>query len=434
VRRLKKKVIASALALVTLLEPMLPMVQTSQALADIQSFNDNTLQVYLDAVQSAKERGVLFAIYDPYGKRLKMYHYWVAVGNPTDDKLTNTQCGVGAVASINIIGALRLKDPKRRVDSYDIFRLGYNCSDKQVGDKTLRYCTSNKGSFYYDTDGSVVNVTPINGFVCRRQVNDEALREAHVLVDDYDPNNSVISKVGQYDAAKIVAKYAYYHKIQYALFIVETFDVKTDASGSLKKKITYHYYEVPKYYGIVAGIGGGTPLGNGYYMVDGQGIGNLFDRSYNELFSKSQSGWTFISALLVGLLMVATGSALGVGALTFMGGFNMAVTTLQNVLNGTNFFNQPWFIPVEKDKGSANRIGINPTPSLNQIPKFVEKEHISKDNNVITGDGASQITEKLISGSEYNQTLKGFKEPAVEKDTYQGWKKAPGGFIQLPSQ
>jgi hypothetical protein len=418
------------------------MVQTSQALADIQSANNNALQVYLDAVQSAKDRGVfqdrgvLFAVYDPYGKRLKMYHYWLAIGvNPTGDKLTNTQCGTGS-ASIKVIGALRLKDPKRRVDSYDIFKLGYNCSDKEVGDKTLKYCTSDKGSFYYDpTDGKVVNVTPMNGFICRRQVNDEALREAHVLVDNYERDNNVITRVGQYDAAKIVAKYAYYHKIQYALFIVETYDVKiTKSSSVFKKKITYHYYEVPKYYGIIAGINSGTYLGNGYFLVDGQRVGNLFDRSYNEIFSKSKSGWTFLGVVLINLLFLSVGSIFGgpALALSFYGAFNMVVATLQNILDGTNFFESP-LVPVEKDKGSPNRVGINPTPTVVE-PIFIKNEKLTNDSKVISGDGARHITERVTSGNEDNRNLRGFIEPWRERETYRGWDKLPGGFIYDPLQ
>jgi hypothetical protein len=423
VRRLKKKVIASALALATLFEPMLP--QTSQALADIQSVNDNTLQVYLDGIQSAKargvfqDRGVLFAVYDPYGKRLKMFHYWVAVGSSKDDKLTNTQCGVGAVASVNIIGALRLKDPKRIVNSSDLLSLGYRCSSKTVGDKTLNYCTSDKGSFYYDTDGSVVNVTPLNGVLCRRQVNGEALKQANIIADT---DGNVINNVGQEDAAKIVAKYAYFHKIQYALFVVETFDVKTTVSGSLPKKITYQYYEVPKYYGIVAGVGGGTPLGNGYYMVDGQGIGNSFDRNGVLLFSKSQTDQIALDNVLINTLLPS-------------GPINISLNTLQNILNGTTFFNQPLSLATNIINGIKRGFNIEDGEIKGKkIPKFVEKEYLSNDKKVITGTGASQITEKLISGSEYNQTLKGFKEPAVEKSAYQGWKKVPGGFIKLPSQ
>jgi hypothetical protein len=398
----------------------------------MQSVDDNTLQVYLDAVQSAKargvfqDRGVLFAIYDPYGKRLKMYHYWLAVGNrKNNDGLTNAQC------STNIIGALRVKDIKRKVD--DSVR-NYSCISKTVGDRPLKYCTSpDKGSFYYDpTDNNIVNVTPINGALCKRQVNDVALEQANILLDGggrYDRNNNVIYNVGQEDAAKIVAKYAYRNKIQYALFVVETFDVKIKKSSSaFKKKIKYQYYEVPKYYGIIAGINGGTPLGNGYYMVDGQGIGNLFDRSEIELYTKTKSGWTLLTVVLVNMLLIATGNI----AAVMIGSMNIGMAAMQKIFDGVGMFEQPW-MPIGKDIPSPNRPGIDPTPHL-KTPKPVDKEHISNDTNIIGGDGARHITERITSGNEDNQTLRGFKEPARERDIYQNWNKAPGGFIQLPSQ
>jgi hypothetical protein len=401
----------------------------------MQSVDDNTLQVYLDAVQSAKargvfqDRGVLFAIYDPYGKRLKMYHYWLAVGNQkNNDGLTNAQC------STNIIGALRVKDIKRKVDTTNLS----GCEPRFVGDKQLMYCKTDKGSFYYDTtDKNIVNVTPINGALCRRQVNDVALKQAHILLDGegrYDRNNNVIYNVGQEDAAKIVAKYAYYNKIQYALFVVETFDVWTEEDdGLLETTITYHYYEVPKYYGIIAGINAGTSLGNGYYMVDGQGIGNLFDRSYNEIFTKSESGWSLIGVILISFIMISIGNIAGVGLVTGLGVFNAITAVMQNMLDGTNIFGQPWAIPIGKDVPDPNRSNVDPTPRL-KTPALVDNEHISKDTDVKGGEGASQITDRVTWGNENKQYLRGFKEPARERGVYQNWNKAPGGFIQLPSR
>jgi hypothetical protein len=205
--------------------------------------------------------------------------------------------------------------------------------------------------------------------------------------------------------------------------------VWTQKSGKIKKKITYHYYEVPKYYGIIAGINGGTPLGNGYYMVDGQGIGNLFDRSYNEIFTKSKSGWSFLGVLLINLVLGSLVPGFGLIAT-----INIAMATIQNILGGTNFFGQPWILPTGGNKGSANVVGVDPTPRLNKSPVFAKDEYLSNDGHVIGGDGASHITWRVSSGNEYNQTLRGFNEPARERDAYQYWNKAPGGFIQLPSQ
>jgi hypothetical protein len=381
----KNKLLSGALAFSVLFQPGL----SAQSGVGV----DKELKLYLDGIQSAKERGVfqdrgvLFAIYDPYGKRLKMYHYWLAIGNPKDDKFTNTQCGSGAT-SINVIGALRLKDPKRKVDSFRL--LDYNCSDKTVGDRTLKYCTSKQGSFYYDpTDGKVVNITPMNGFICRRQVNDEELREARIKVN-YDGSSNTIYNVGQTDALETVARYSYYHKIQYALFVVVTYDVKIDESGSFpNKKVIYRYYENPKYYGIVAGINTGTPLGYGYYMVDGQGIGNLFDRSYNEIFTESKSG-SFAGTFLMNSMLLTIGQYYGATGLT---------TTARSILD---------------------------------VSDIMKKKILSNDINIITGGVASELTERVSSGSSLK--LRGFVEHEREMETYQDWKKNSGGFIQLPSQ
>ncbi|MGC8870427.1 MAG: hypothetical protein ACP5PT_04975 [Brevinematia bacterium] len=382
--KVKNKLLSVALAFSVLSQP---------GLSKAQSGTDKELKLYLDGIQSAKDRGVfqdrgvLFAVYDLYGKRLKMFHYWVAIGNQKNDGLTNTQCGTGAT-SINVIGALRLKDPKRKVDGLEL--LDYNCLDKAVGDRTLKYCTSDKGSFYYDpTDGNIVNVTPINGFICRRQVNDVVLKQARIKVN-YDSNSDTIYNVGQVDALEIVAKYAYYNKIQYALFVVETYDVKIDESGSFpNKKVIYRYYENPKYYGIVAGINTGTPLGYGYYMVNGQGIGNRFDRSYNEIFTESKSG-SFAGTFLMNSMLLTIGQYYGATGLT---------TTARSILD---------------------------------VSDIMKEKILSNDSNIITGGVASELTERVSSGSSLK--LRGFVEHEREMESYQDWKKNSGGFIQLPSQ
>ncbi|MGC8870429.1 MAG: hypothetical protein ACP5PT_04985, partial [Brevinematia bacterium] len=111
---------------------------------------------------------------------------------------------------------------------------------------------------------------------------------------------------------------------------------------------------------------------------------------------------------------------------------NVSMALAQAIMSDTYMFDIP-FMPIGKDVSDPNRSNVDPTPRL-ETPALVDNEHISKDTDVKGGEGASQITDRVTSGNEYNQILRGFKEPARERDVYRDWNKAPGGFIQLPSQ
>jgi hypothetical protein len=52
-----------------------------------------------------------------------------------------------------------------------------------------------------------------------------------------------------------------------------------------------------------------------------------------------------------------------------------------------------------------------------------------KDTNIITGDGADQITQRTIHGHDGNAGLSGFNEATRERNAYWNWNKPTGGFI-----
>ncbi|NPA16735.1 MAG: hypothetical protein GXO05_03210 [Aquificae bacterium] len=54
------------------------------------------------------------------------------------------------------------------------------------------------------------------------------------------------------------------------------------------------------------------------------------------------------------------------------------------------------------------------------------------DTNIITGDGASHITSRVISGDDTNLTLSGFYEAKKEVDAYENFDAPAGSFITLP--
>jgi len=220
----------------------------------------------------------------------------------------------------------------------------------------------------------------------------------------------------------------------------------TKSSSLFRTKITYHYVEKPLYYVIMTGVNAGTDLGMGYRLLNGQAVGNNLIRKDIEIYTKSKSGWTGFGVLVFQAAMVALTygaagaafAAVGAGTLT-AGATTLSYASLAAASQAAMFIAQDIkadvFSNLWGDKvystGSIVQDGLVGL-ATGGTAGLVMNDDYADDTNVITGDGASHITSRVISGDDTNPTLSGFYEAKKEVDAYENFDAPAGSFITLP--
>ncbi|WP_457628627.1 hypothetical protein [Persephonella sp.] len=429
------------------------------------AFATDPLMNLVMEVESAKARdvkqpsGFVIAVYDPYGKNLKIFHYWLGYGFPMYSRATNTDC------TRKTFTWLRVKHPTWKFEGD--WTNNYECrQDSRFAD--VMACrkigsSEHEVDLYYDVDDNrILNISPVPGAFCKRVVNVHYLKERLGISDiigetagtiaTYDGSgtieNAYIKNISYEKALKLTTEYMFVHKIVYGIFTVQTFDVYTTKSSSLfKTKITYHYVEKPLYYVIMTGVNAGTDLGMGYRLLNGQAVGNNLIRENMEIYTKSKSGWTGFGVLVFQAAMVAltygaagaafaaAGASVGtltVGTTTFsyaaLGAAAQAATYIAQDIKADVFTNL-WGDKVY-ETGSITEEGLLALSTAGTVG-LVMNDDYAGDTNIITGDGASHITSRVISGDDTNLTLSGFYEAKKEVDAYENFDAPAGSFITL---
>lgn len=413
--------------------------------------SNDVLQFKLE-VESAKLRdvyqsnGMAIGVYDPYGKNFKIFRYWIAVGTPKVDRLTNSDC------TKPVFAWLKGKHPVMKTSTQSNLK---NCKiDSRYGD--VMACQNDKGQVvYYDVnDNSKVDITPLQGAFCRQVVGPTYLSDfMHISgvdvsdagnIPSYDGTSSiknyVIRNISYDNAMDLLAKYAFRNKLPFAIMVIHTFDVYTTKSKSLlKTKITYHFIEKPQYYILMAGVSAGTPFRYGYNILDGQAVGNNLSRLNQEILTKSKSGWNGFAMVLFQVALVAlTYGAFSAGLPALAGIGYETASTVANVVSigmGAGFAVQDY------KSGVFNNLfdGMYSTQNLLKdgvvgggsfgAGDLIMNDGYEKNTDITTGDGADQITQRTIQGYDGYNTLSGFNEATREKNAYWNWSKPSGGFI-----
>ena len=416
----------------------------------IEAESDKLHDVYQPA-------GTVIAVYDPYGKNLKLFHFWIGIGSPRYDWASNSDCTRPIFAWVIAKHPTWKFDPDNdpghaRMICWDDPRVKYDKRFSHI--KLCRYNTDPEGQvrIAYDTrDSRLVFVNPVGGAFCRRIVDEgEIGRWGFKLnikrgpkIKTYDGKsemrNSYFANISYEKALDLTTFYMFIHKIPKGIFVVQTFDVYTTKSKStFRTKITYHYVEKPLYYVIMAGVNAGQPLARGYRLLDGQGVGNNLIRKQIEIYRKSKSGWTGFGVLVFQAAFIAAtwfaGGPMLVAANIpkelVAGG--MALNYLaQDIKSGV--FTSLWGDkPFQMDGLVRDAVAGAATAGASGA---VMNDSYADDFNVQGGDGARHITQRLINGSDANTNLSGFYEAKKQVDAFDGWDKPAGTFNpNLPAE
>ena len=395
--------------------------------------------------------GTVFAVYDPYGKNLKIFHFWIGVGSPRFDWGLNSDCTRPMFAWVIAKHPTWKFDPDndpahaRMVCEQDP-RVKYSSKFQHI--KRCRFNTDPEGQtrlWYDDRDNRIVFPDPVSGAFCRRIVDGSDFARFGFKfstaegpkIKTYDGKhylrNTYFKNISFQKALDLVTFYMYSKKITKGIFVVQTFDVYTTKSSSMfKTKITYHYVEKPIYYIIMAGVNAGQPLARGYRLLDGQGVGNNLIRKNFEIYRKSKSGWTgfgvlvfqaaFIAATwMVGGPMIAAATGVSKTAITAGVALNYLAQDIKSGVFTSLWGDKPFQMDglVRDAVAGAATVGASGA---------VMNDSYADDFNVQSGDGARHITQRVINGSDMNTNLSGYYETKKQVDAFKNWDKPTGSF------
>ena len=443
---------------------MLVLFIFGKGIAGIDPLKRLVLEVESDKLRDVyQSKGTVIAVYDPYGKNLKLFHYWIGTGVPQVNWATNTDCSRPMFAWVIV------KHPNRKFDPSNdpsLERMVCETDPRVKWDSKFRYiknCRYPEDSpnitrvMYDERDKSIVYADPVQGAFCRRIVDEGSLgrfglkfkvrRSGYITTYDGKGKirNSYFSNISYQKALDLVTFYMYINQIPKGIFTVQTFDVyKTKSSSLFRTKITYHYKEKPIYYVIMAGVSAGEPLPHGYRLLDGQAVGNNLIRKEFEIYSKSKSGWTgfgvlvFQAAFIAAAWMMAAPLAAPMANSLFVAG-GLTVQDVVAVGVGLSYlvqdiksdvFTSLWGNKVFKLKGLVkDAVAGGATVGTSGL---IMNDSYADDGNVVSYDGARHITQRVIAGSDQRPTLSGFYEAKKQVDAFRNWKEPAGTTIELP--